>query len=92
MAKGTRFPREVRDRAVRMVLEHRDEYANEWQAICSIAEKFGASAETVRKWVRQPLPQICSPPPSRARRPRVPAAPAPRQSRRRRAAGWSPTR
>jgi|SRR3954447_3481330 transposase len=53
MAKGTRFPREVRERAVRMVLEHRDEYVNEWQAICSIAEKFGASSETVRKWVRQ---------------------------------------
>lgn len=53
MAKGTRFPREVRERAVRMVLEHRDEYDTEWHAICSIAEKFGASSETVRKWVRQ---------------------------------------
>lgn len=53
MAKGTRFPREVRERAVRMVLEHRAEYPNEWSAIVSIAGKFGAAPETVRKWVRQ---------------------------------------
>lgn len=53
MAKGTRFPREVRERAVRMVLEHRAEYPNEWSAITSIAAKFGAAPETVRKWVRQ---------------------------------------
>ncbi len=53
MAKGTRFPREVRERAVRMVIEHRDGYPNEWQAVCSIAGKFGAAPETVRKWVRQ---------------------------------------
>jgi transposase len=53
MAKGTRYPREVRERAVRMAREHRDEYDHEWQAICSIADKLGASSETVRKWVRQ---------------------------------------
>ena len=53
MAKGTRFPREVRERAVRMVLEHRDEYPNEWQAMTSIAEKIGAAPETLRGWVRQ---------------------------------------
>ena len=53
MAKGTRFPREVRERAVRLVVEHREEYDNEWQAITSIAGKLGAAPETVRKWVRQ---------------------------------------
>jgi transposase len=36
-----------------MVLEHQHEYPTQWQAIRSIAEKFGASAETVRLWVRQ---------------------------------------
>jgi hypothetical protein len=41
MAEGTRLPREVRDPAVRMVLEHREEYVNEWQAICSIARVRG---------------------------------------------------
>ncbi len=44
---------EVRERAVRMVSEHRGEYPSEWAAICSIAEKFGCSSETLRKWVRQ---------------------------------------
>ena len=44
---------EVRERAVRMVLEHRGEHRSEWAAICSIAEKFGCSSETLRKWVRR---------------------------------------
>ena len=47
------YPREVRERAVRLVLEHRDEYDSEWAAIRSIAEKFGMTAETLRGWVRQ---------------------------------------
>jgi transposase len=53
MAKGTRYPREIRERAVRMVLEHQADYASQWKAIESIAEKFGMSAETLRKWLRQ---------------------------------------
>ena len=47
------YPREVRERAVRMVLEHGHEYESQWAAISSIAEKFGMTAETLRKWVRQ---------------------------------------
>lgn len=53
MGKRPPFPLEVRERAVRMVLEHQHEYPTQWKAIQSIAEKFGASAETVRLWVRQ---------------------------------------
>jgi transposase len=36
-----------------MVFEHGSEYASQWEAIQSIAEKIGCSAETLRKWVRQ---------------------------------------
>lgn len=48
-----KYPNEVRRRTVRLVLEHRDEYASEWAAITSIAAKSGMTAETLRKWVRQ---------------------------------------
>ena len=53
MARRSRFSQEVRERAVRMVFEHGSEHGSEWEAICSIAEKIGCSAETLRKWVRQ---------------------------------------
>ncbi len=36
-----------------MVFEHGNEYGSEWEAMCSIAEKIGCSAETLRKWVRR---------------------------------------
>jgi transposase len=48
-----RFPRAVRERAVRLVREHRREPPSEWAAITSIAGKRGASPETVRHWVRR---------------------------------------
>lgn len=47
------YPREVRGRVVRMVLEPGHEYDSQWAATGSIAEKFGMAAETLRKWVRQ---------------------------------------
>jgi len=36
-----------------MVLEHQGEHGSQWAAICSIAEKIGCTAETLRRWVRQ---------------------------------------
>ncbi|MEC9264917.1 MAG: IS3 family transposase [Pseudomonadota bacterium] len=55
MTKTTskRYSPEVRERAVRMVREHRGEHASQWEAISSIAGKIGCSGETLRKWVRQ---------------------------------------
>ena len=47
------YPAELRDRAARMVREHANEHASEWATICSISEKVGCNAETLRLWVRR---------------------------------------
>ena len=52
MTRRGRYPAEIRERAVRLVVEHRHEYSSEWAAISSIAAKCGMTAETLRKWVR----------------------------------------
>jgi transposase len=48
------YPRELRERAVRLVAEHREQYETEYAAIRSIAAKLGiATPESLRKWIRQ---------------------------------------
>src|SRR5919199_344291 len=53
MSKATRYPPELRERAMRLVREHRDEHTSEWAAIQSIAGKLGMTAEALRLWVRR---------------------------------------
>ena len=51
--KSNRFSPEVRERAVRMVQDHRGEYPSLWAAIESIAPKIGCVPQTLNEWVRK---------------------------------------
>jgi transposase-like protein len=53
MKKVVRYSPEVRERAVRMVFEHRNEHPSQWKTIGSVASKIGCEPETLRLWVRQ---------------------------------------
>jgi transposase-like protein len=53
MNKPNKFSPEVRERAVRMVQEHREEYASLWAAVESIAPKIGCVAQTLLEWVKR---------------------------------------
>lgn len=53
MKKIPKYSPEVRERAVRMVQEHRGEYPSLWAAIESIAPKIGCVPQTLHGWVRQ---------------------------------------
>jgi len=53
MTKNTRFSLEVRQRAVRLVLESQDEYSSQWAALSAIAPKIGGTPETLRTCLRQ---------------------------------------
>jgi transposase-like protein len=48
-----KFSAEVRERAVRMLVEHEGDYPSRWAAMASIAAKIGCTAETLRLWVRR---------------------------------------
>jgi len=53
MRKTTTYSPEVRERAVRMVLEHLNDYPSEWAAIEAIASKIGCAAQTLHGWIRR---------------------------------------
>jgi transposase len=53
MNKSKKFSPEVRERAVRMVQEHRGEYPSLWAAVESIAQKIGCVPQTLLSWVQR---------------------------------------
>src|SRR5262249_3688469 len=51
---ASNYPCELRERAVRMVIEAQGEHRSQWAAIVAVADKLGiGSAGTLRKWVRR---------------------------------------
>jgi transposase-like protein len=53
MNKTNKFSPEVRERAVRMVQEHRGEYPSLWAAVESVAPKIGCVPQTLLEWVKR---------------------------------------
>jgi transposase len=53
MERRNRFSPEVRERAVRLVVEQEGQHSSQWSAIQSVATKIGCSPETLRNWVRR---------------------------------------
>ncbi|ALK93026.1 Transposase [Limnohabitans sp. 103DPR2] len=53
MNKSPKFSPEVRERAVRMVQEHREEYPSLWAAVESLAPKIGCVPHTLYEWMRK---------------------------------------
>lgn len=52
--QGSNYPPELRERAVRMVAEVKNDYPSQWAAVAAVASKLGiGSSETLRKWVRR---------------------------------------
>ena len=53
MEKRSRYPKELQERAVRLVLEEQSQHPSQWAAIMSVSAKLGCGHEALRKWVRR---------------------------------------
>lgn len=49
----SRYDEQVREKAVRLVLDHAEDYSTEWAVIKAVSGRLGMNAETLRKWLRQ---------------------------------------
>jgi transposase len=58
MGRQKRYTQELRERAVRMLLESEDRYGSRWEAIRSVAEKLGCSAEDLRSCLHVPMGDV----------------------------------
>ena len=51
MNRRTKYPPELRERAIRMVYEQREHHESHWAAIESVAQKIGCTAQTLKNWI-----------------------------------------
>ncbi|AHK19006.1 transposase [Yersinia similis] len=58
---SNRYSPELREQAVRLVLDHRSEYSTELDAVRAVAPKIGCHADTLRAWMRQHEQNTLSP-------------------------------
>jgi transposase len=49
----SKYDEQTRAKAVRLVIDHVDDYDSEWAAIKAVSARLGMTAETLRRWVRQ---------------------------------------
>ena len=53
MSKQPTYTPEIKERAVRLVVDHEHEHPTRWAAICSVAAKIGCTPETLRSWIKR---------------------------------------
>ena len=53
MGRPSKYSPDLRERAVRLVFDHRSDHPSQWAAIRSVGEKLGIGTEALRRWVRQ---------------------------------------
>ena len=49
----SKYDEQIREKAVRLVRDHVEDYPTEWAAIKVVSGRLGMNAETLRKWLRQ---------------------------------------